>query len=77
MTCSDLSKVSMTLRNSQKILLNQPQKAIEYLEKSLELGYDGYSMMLTDLYLDPIRDLPEYKTTVEKCKTKYLAQFEE
>ena len=57
--------------------MNQPQKAIEYLEKSLELGYDGYSMMLTDLYLDPIRDLPEYKTTVEKCKTKYLAQFEE
>lgn len=58
-------------------IMNQPQKAIEYLEKSLELGYDGYSMMLTDLYLDPIRDLPEYKTTVEKCKTKYLAQFEE
>lgn len=58
-------------------IMNQPQKAIEYLEKSLELGYDVYSMMLTDLYLDPIRDLPEYKTTVEKCKTKYLAQFEE
>lgn len=58
-------------------IMNQPQKAIEYLEKSLELGYDGYSMMLTDLYLDPIRDLLEYKTTVEKCKTKYLAQFEE
>lgn len=57
--------------------MNRSQEALDYLEKSLELGYDDFGHMGVDFDLDPIRDLPEYKTLIEKYKTKYLAQFKE
>ena len=58
-------------------IMNRSQEALDYLEKSLELGYDDFGHMGVDFDLDPIRDLPEYKTLIEKYKTKYLAQFKE
>lgn len=46
--------------------MNNKQKALEYLEKSLELGYCRFAHIARDQDMDSIRDTEEFKTLIKK-----------
>lgn len=48
--------------------MDRKQKALEYLEKSLELGYRRFAHIAKDQDMDPIRDLDEFKALINKYK---------
>lgn len=49
-------------------LMDNKQKALEYLEKSLELGYRRFAHIERDQDMDPIRDMEEFKALILKYK---------
>lgn len=48
--------------------MNNKQKSIEYLEKSLELGYRRFAHIDRDPDMAPIRDMEEFKSLIRKYK---------
>lgn len=50
--------------------MGNKQKALEYLEKSLEHGYRRFAHMNTDHDMDLIRDTDEYKALIQKYSKK-------
>lgn len=50
--------------------MNNKEKALEYLRKSLELGYSRFSHMEKDQDLDLIRDTEEFKSLIQEFKRK-------
>lgn len=50
--------------------MGQKQKALEYLGKSLELGYRRFAHIKRDQDMDSIRDLDEFKALIEKYQQK-------
>jgi clan AA aspartic protease (TIGR02281 family) len=46
--------------------MNEKQKALEYLEKSFELGYRRFAHIDRDQDMDPIRDMDEFKALIKK-----------
>ena len=46
------------------------QKSLEYLQKSLELGYKRFAHIERDFDMDPIRDMPEFKALMKKYNSK-------
>ena len=48
--------------------MDNKQKALEYLEKSLELGYRRFAHIERDQDMDPIRDMEEFKALILKYK---------
>ena len=48
--------------------MGNKQKALEYLEKSLELGYRRFAHIERDQDMDPIRDMEEFKALIQKYK---------
>lgn len=50
--------------------MENKEKAIEYLGKSLESGYNRFAHMRNDDDMDFIRDTPEYKALIEKYEKK-------
>lgn len=48
--------------------MERKQKALEYLEKSLELGYRRFAHIARDQDLDLIRDMEEFKAMIKKYK---------
>lgn len=46
--------------------MGNKQKALEYLEKSLELGYRRFAHIERDQDMDPIRDMEEFKALIRK-----------
>lgn len=48
--------------------MDNKQKAFEYLEKSLELGYRRFAHIERDQDMDPIRDMEEFKALILKYK---------
>ena len=49
--------------------MNQPEKALQYLRKCLELGYRHFGHMRLDSDLDNIRDLDEYNALIQEFST--------
>ena len=47
-------------------IMNEPQKAIEFLTKAFELGYRRIAHIYADHDLDNIRELPEFKALIQK-----------
>lgn len=47
-------------------ILNNKEKALEYLEKSLELGYDKFNWILADFDMKNIKNLPEFTALIQK-----------
>lgn len=48
--------------------MGNKQKALEYLEKSLELGYRRFAHIEKDQDMDAIRDMDEFKALISKYK---------
>ena len=48
--------------------MDNKQKALEYLEKSLELGYRRFAHIERDQDMDPIRDMEDFKALILKYK---------
>ena len=48
--------------------MDNKQNALEYLEKSLELGYRRFAHIERDQDMDPIRDMEEFKALILKYK---------
>lgn len=46
--------------------MDNKQKALEFLEKSLELGYRRFAHIERDQDMDPIRDMEEFKALIRK-----------
>lgn len=57
-------------------LLNDREKALEYLQKAMDAGYVRFEHLKVDRDLDNIRNLPEYKAIVERQQKK-VAQFKD
>lgn len=53
-------------------LLGNTKKALEYLEKSLEAGYNDYEHLIFDRDLASLTNLPEYSTILTKYKVPRL-----
>lgn len=49
--------------------MGQKQKALEYLEKSLKLGYRRFAHIARDQDMDLIRDMEEFKTLIQKYES--------
>ena len=49
--------------------MGQKQKALEYLEKSLKLGYRRFAHIARDQDMDLIRDMEEFKTLIHKYES--------
>ena len=49
--------------------MGDPDKALEYLEKSLELGYRSFAHIDRDYDMDSLRELPKFKALIEKYST--------
>lgn len=56
--------------------MNRKDDAIKALETALEKGYSSFEHMEHDKDMDPIRDLPEYVSLVEKYYAKRQARIE-
>ena len=54
-------------------LLGDEAGTIALLKKSVDGGFFCYPFMLTDTFLDSVRDNPEFKILLEKAKIKHLA----
>ena len=48
--------------------MDRKQKALEYLEKSLELGYRRFAHIARDQDMDNIRDMDEFKALIKKYR---------
>lgn len=48
--------------------MDRKQKALEYLEKSLELGYRRFAHIARDQDMDIIRDMDEFKALIKKYR---------
>ena len=46
---------------------------IRSLRRAVDGGYFNYPLMLTDIFLDPVRDDPEFREILERAKEKHLA----
>ena len=53
-------------------IMNNPEKALEYLKIALEKGYRDFIHMEADEDLDNIRNLPEYKILIDKYRKMIL-----
>ena len=51
-------------------LMNNKEKALEYLRKSLEGGYYKFAHIRRDRDMDNIRDLPEFEALLKEFETK-------
>ena len=49
-------------------LQNQPKKAIEMLQKAIELGYKDIEWLRTDDSMDSLRSLPEFQEILKKIE---------
>ena len=47
-------------------LKGEPEKALDNLEKAIELGYDNWEWVETDDSLDELREHPRYQALLEK-----------
>ena len=54
-------------------LLGDKDGCIRTLERAIDGGYFNYPFMLTDSFLDSVRDEPEFQKVLEKAKEKHLA----
>ena len=61
--------------------MGQKQKALEYLKRSLELGYRRFAHIGRDKDLDSIRDMDEFKTLIQRyeglCKEEQVSGLSE
>ena len=48
--------------------MNKIEQALSYLEKAVEMGYKRFAHMDNDHDMDALRDLPEYKSLIQKYK---------
>lgn len=55
--------------------MKNKEKALEYLEKSLKMGYNRFSHIRIDHDMDFLRDLPEFKVLLEKYESETKAKF--
>ena len=58
-------------------LMNEKEKALDYLKKALESGFNNFNHMLRDTDLDNIRETEEYKSMVEHYASKLVIAMEE
>lgn len=58
-------------------LMNEKEKALDYMKKALESGFNNFNHMLRDTDLDNIRDTEEYKSLVEQYASKLVDALEE
>lgn len=49
-------------------IINNKEKALEYVEKSIQNGYDELNWIQADFDMKNIRDLPEFITLIQKYK---------
>ncbi len=54
-------------------LLGDAYGCIRTLKKTIELGFFNYPFMLTDSFLDPVRDHPEFQSVLAVAKEKHDA----
>lgn len=55
--------------------MNNTKKAVQYLQKAVDLGYKDFALMETDEDLDNIRQTPEYLSIVESHRKGKINQF--
>ena len=55
--------------------MKNKDKALEYLEKCLEMGYNRFSHIRIDHDMDFIRDTPEFKALITKYETATKIKF--
>lgn len=55
--------------------MKNKEKALEYLEKCLEMGYNRFAHIRRDHDMDFLRDTPEFKTLLEKYETYAKLKF--
>jgi len=58
---------------SNYALLGDRDGCIRCLRRAVNGGFFNYPFMLTDSFLDPVRDDPEFQKILEKAKEKHLA----
>ena len=58
---------------SNYALLGDSNGCIRALRRAVDGGYFNYPFMLTDFYLDSMRDDPEFQIILEQAKEKHLA----
>jgi tetratricopeptide (TPR) repeat protein len=51
-------------------IVNQKEKALEFLEKSLQLGYSNFNWIQVDYDMKNIKDLPAFSDLIQKYQTK-------
>ncbi len=54
-------------------VLGDKKGCVRMLQKAINGGFFNYPFMLTDSFLDPMRDDPEFQKVIEKAKEKHLA----
>lgn len=54
-------------------LLGDIEGCIRTLRRAVDGGYFNYPFMLTDFFLDSVRDEPEFQKIIEQAKEKHLA----
>lgn len=55
--------------------MKNKDKALEYLEKSLEMGYNRFAHIRVDHDMDFLRDMPEFKSLIEKYENATKQKF--
>jgi len=54
-------------------ILGDKNSCVKWLQKAVDGGYFNYPFMLTDSFLDSMRDDPEFQKVMEEAKEKHLA----
>lgn len=54
-------------------LLGDRDGCIRCLRRAVDSGFFNYPFMLTDSFLDSVRDDPEFQNILQKAKKKHLA----
>lgn len=54
-------------------MLGDKEASIRSLQRAVDAGYFNYPAMLTNSFLDSMRDEPEFQKIIEKAKKKHLA----
>lgn len=55
-------------------LMGRKQEAVQYMQKTLELGYRNIEHLKRDRDLDPIREMPEFKALLSKYESEFSTQ---
>lgn len=55
--------------------MKNKEKALEYLEKCLQMGYNRFAHIRIDHDMDFLRDMPEFKALIEKYESETKSKF--